>query len=335
MSRRSSWRSKLSASSEATFKSVEQLISRQRCTKALGKGSNGKVLRVCQDKECKRCSALKLPTLSRNGHLGGVHTREGDLLEYVTEKSYKEPRIFAHVSHHVRTYSLGTDVAAVEMSLIRSTKIGTLQNLLEVKQHSVVTKALLQALLVQTFATLDWLNRHADGFIHLDLKPDQIAFKDWPSTKTSDELPTSSSRYKWVVPRQESGIFGALWPVLIDFGLSFTRKHPDIISFYDVYKNSNMLVLDCYRMLAIIWERSRSMSFTPEARQFIKSLVEYLFGHERFYELYYRKDLSDFSEKTKSYGYLTKKGLEKASKNIKSYSDVIENRFFSTYLTRV
>lgn len=325
-----SWRRSLSSTNEKTFPAVQTLISRRKCSKQIGKGANGKVLRVCDDQKCAHCVALKMPRIGSKGRLSGVTVREGNLTRDISKAASKEPKIFEHVVHHLNTFKLGDEAAAMEMNLITRPKYKNFQDLIHHGSKQVITKPLLKALLVQTFATLDWLNRHADGFIHYDLKPDQIAFRPWTFGKRNDALPTSDSRYQWSVPQ-----VAPLWPVVTDFGLSYTLRHTDTIDYFDIYQGCNMMLLDSYRMLATIWESRNRPSFSLEARAFIVDLVKYLFGPKLFYVLYETLDFSDFKKKS-NFGYLTPKGcrlLERSTK-VAAYSDVIENPFFKDMIRR-
>lgn len=84
-------------------------------------------------------------------------------------------------------------------------------------------------MLLQIFGTLAHIAEKVPGFLHMDLKGENIALMEWPSDIQQETIEGIT------IPRQK------LWPVLIDFGYSKTDDVP-----FDFFNEDSEWQGQCY-----------------------------------------------------------------------------------------
>jgi len=206
------------------------------CTRYLGRGETSKVYRLCTNKTCTKCYAAKYAKYSKD------EVNRLLLIEKITRKSRFRP----HVNLIKHAYQLNaTDYLIILDEIV---PVGSFKSLQDIAPF--LTSHELFQILLQTFGTLWYLHTYADSFIHMDLHPDNIAITAWPMSE--ELLPIGDRVYRIFA----SGFF----PVLIDYGHSFTKTDPNTglwgsgspYAFcakpnYDIYK---LLVLHLYPLVS-------------------------------------------------------------------------------------
>lgn len=286
---------------KANLNDLRSAVEADRCTKRLGaESANGKVFRVCDGPRCTKCSALKIPNHDSDD-------TEADILGIVRSATSTAPAILAHTLQGLSKSASGQ--GAIETELLKSGKWHTYHDLIRKGPKGCISKTNLCIFMVQVFATLDYLHRHADGLLHMDLKFDQFVLLPWPKAKPVDILPSSTSGTVWVLPRPAKY---AVWPVLIDFGNAYTNGTGDPGKIYD--KGSNFkgqcysVGFDAFRLLAYFYNKRNKPAFTVSAKKFIETLCFDMYGGEKnFLKLFYDTTFSDWMMSS-GYGMLTANG---------------------------
>lgn len=235
------------------YKTIRNQLAKSPCTEDLSTSSSAKVYRYCTEASCKHCFAVKF---ARDAN------EEIYMLKYLQLATNGTP--FArHVVQFVKSYPMDTILSAVivtEHVTPISPGIRDVADLFE-REISVQEGSVL---LIQIFATLDWLHIHADGFVHMDLHLGNVAMTSWPKTLYDERLTTRAGTF--TIPRQR------YWPVLLDVGNSYTTRFknkklyglnsPCTLPKSDIYK---FLVLHLYPYVL------------GDFKRFLGSLISYLF----------------------------------------------------------
>lgn len=222
------------------------------CTRFLGQGETSKVYRLCTDKACTKCYAAKYAKYSKD--------EVNRLL--VIEKATRKSPFRLHINLLKHAYQLSRTEYLIILDEVLPVygfkHIGTIAPYL--------TASEVLGFLLQVFGTLWFLHSYADSFIHMDLHPENIAITAWPLSGP-ETLVIDGRTYE--IP--ESRIF----PVLIDYGHSYTKKEPNVGLWgpgspyalcakqnYDIYK---LLVLHLYSLVS------------PAVKPVLSNLIRFLF----------------------------------------------------------
>jgi serine/threonine protein kinase len=230
-------------------------IKRSPCATFLGSGASARdgVYKVCFDTACKRCVALKLSTL------GFQEAR----IHIAIQEAVRSSVYSSHVAQLL--YARAIAESKTEQYAIVTRFVEGRKTLYDVAPRLSVSD--LEMLLVQIFQTLSFLHSRIRGFVHMDLKTDNIAIVTASGTETLGP---------WRLPNLRVSA------VILDFGHSVSRAYPDegLYGKSTEYYGCTKPVYDIFKLLFGIRELVRGASAA-----FIKDLFEFCFGTQRPFPL--------------------------------------------------
>lgn len=185
-------------------------IRRGKCSSLLGKGMSSTlgVYKVCEDRGCTSCAALKIASPAQ------PESNISVAIERVAQASpFRE---------HVLRLIFYRPLAQSESSTLITQLLPSRKTLDDVK--SSMSLMAVKVFLVQVLETLAFLRRNVPGFAHMDLGHN-IVMTSWKATQVSKDverltetLPCSFGG-EWSLPPQR------YWPILMDFGNSRTNQY--------------------------------------------------------------------------------------------------------------
>lgn len=231
-------------------------VKRSPCATFLGTGASARdgVYKVCFDSSCKRCVALKLATL------GFQEAR----IHIAIEKAVSNTIYSAHIAQLL--YARAIAESKTEQYAIVTRYVEGKKTLYDIGPSLAVRD--LEMLLIQIFQTLSFLHSRIRGFVHMDLKTDNVAIVKTTGTESLGPWKLTSLRYS---------------AVILDFGHSVSRSYPD----EDLYGRSTEYygctkpVYDIFKLLFGLRELVRGPSLT-----LVRNLFVFCFGSEKPFPLH-------------------------------------------------
>jgi serine/threonine protein kinase len=285
-------------------------VLRDACTAKLGSGSYADVYKVCGDARCSRCAALKV-TYS-GGTDGEVRTL--DIIKRVLVPPFDE-----HVLRVYKSYKLGQTTDVAILTTLLQPYDARVKTLDDIVGRSMIRDAdELAVLLIQIFQTLDFLHKKAKDFVHMDLHLQNIAISPWPE-KLFEVLPADAS-HAWQLPQKR------FWPVLIDFGQSYTTEvHNDDLWGPGTDQNG-MCFSPKFDIVKLLMELSKLLPKPSGAATLMRNLCMFLYDAEKPFPL--KKPYWDTR-----YGSPEAKGCVQLADI--QYADVLRYAYFSKFKKRL